>query len=170
MNIKELYIDMDGVLCNFHKRFDELFKSSPLVDYPTSNINNSKKFKQQFNEFVVGNNFATLEPVPDFNLAVRFINNIPKRIRLYILSSTANEDYYPEISKQKNEWLKKYDIRIPAIYVPGKRFKQTYSGAGKILIDDTKQNIDQWNDRSGKAIFHKNWRTTIKEYNNLLNN
>lgn len=169
MKIKELYIDLDGVLCNFDKRFNELFKQSPLADYPTSNINNSKKFKQQFNEFVEGNNFATLEPIPDFNEAVLFINRLPKNIRMYILSSTAREEYYNEISKQKNEWLKKYDIHIPAIFVPGKRFKQIYSGVGKVLIDDTKINVDQWNTKQGIAILHKNWKTTIREFNILLN-
>jgi hypothetical protein len=32
---KRVFVDMDGVLCDFRKRFIELFKERPEVDYPS---------------------------------------------------------------------------------------------------------------------------------------
>lgn len=168
MIIKEVYIDLDSVLCNFNSRFESLFGEKSLMDYPVvSNNAKKKRFKQEFKDFVANRNFATLDPMPDFYLAVPFINKISRKIPTYILSSTATEEYYREISLQKKEWLKMYDIHITPIFVPGKILKQVYSAPGKILIDDTLSNIVQWRNRGGIGILHKNWKQTIKEFETI---
>lgn len=168
MEVKELFVDMDGVLCAFEKRFTQLFHEPSQVNYPESNNAKAKRYKKEFKEFIEGNNFATLEPMPDFHQAVLFLNRVVKKTHVYILSSTANEEYLPEISRQKKEWLKKYDINFPSIFVPGKRLKQIYSGKNRVLIDDTYSTIQQWNYRGGCGIYHTNWKESIKEFNNLI--
>lgn len=168
MIVKELYVDLDMVLANFEKRFKEIFRESSLISYPLSNNAKAKKYKQEFKEFVAGNNFATLEPMPDFHQAALFLNKISKKVPTYILSSTANEEYLHEISRQKKEWLKKHDIHFYPIFVPGKSIKKFYSKPGRILIDDTKINIDQWNSMGGTGILHRNWRDSIKQFNSIL--
>lgn len=170
MIVKEIYIDLDGVLCDFNSRFESLFGEKPLMDYPVvSNNAKKKRYKQEFKEFIEGRNFATLDPMPDFYQAVSFINKISKKTPTYILSSTATEEHYKEISHQKKEWLKKYDIHIFPIFVPGKILKQKFSAPGKILIDDTLSNIVQWNNRGGIGIHHKSLVQTIKEYIEIIN-
>lgn len=168
MKVKEVYIDLDGVLANFSKRFNELYHEDALIDFPTES-NNAKKrrYKEEFRQFVEGNNFATLEPMPDFHVAVAFINKISNKIPTYILSSTATEEYLHELTRQKKEWLKKYDINLYPIFVPGKKIKPFYSKPGRILIDDTFSTIEKWNAMGGKGIHHKNWKETIKAFNNI---
>lgn len=170
MVIKEIYFDMDGVFVNFNKRWKELFNSLPLENYPTIS-NNAKKrqMKENFKTFVETDNFATMEPMPDFPLAISFINKLGNKYKLYMLSSTATEEYAKEISRQKLIWLKKYDINIPPIFVPGARFKQLYSGTGKLAIDDKLLTITQWNSKGGVGIHHKNWKTTINAIQVYLN-
>lgn len=168
MIIKELFVDMDMVLADFSSRFEALFREKPLIDYPViSNNAKNKKYKQEFKDFIEGNNFATLDPMPDFHIAIPFINKIARKIPTYILSSTAKEEFHKEISRQKKEWLKTYDINLTPIFVPGKILKQNFSGPQKILIDDTLSNILQWRNKKGIGILHKNWRQTIKEFEEL---
>ena len=42
--IKHIYVDMDGVLADFFKRFEELFKAEPEIDYP-SNTQKKKAYQ-----------------------------------------------------------------------------------------------------------------------------
>lgn len=163
--VKEIFIDLDGVIFDFEKRFYELFREHSLTNYPNSNSARKKRYKEEFEEFVKGRNFANLDLMPDFRLAIPFLNKISKTANVYILSSTANEEYLKEISAQKKECLKKYDINFYPIFVPGKRLKQLYSRPGRVLIDDTKQNIDDWNAMGGIGIQHINWTNTIKRFN-----
>lgn len=168
MKVKEVYIDLDGVLANFSKRFNELYHEDALIDFPTES-NNAKKrrYKEEFRQFVEGNNFATLEPMPDFHVAIPFINKISNKIPTYILSSTATEEYLHELTRQKKEWLKKYDINLYPIFVPGSRLKQLYSKEGRVIIDDKYKTILEWNAMGGMGIFHKTWKETIKAFNNI---
>ena len=60
VNINEIMVDLDGVLCNLDKRYKELFGISP----EQGRLN--PKTRHLFDIFVQHNNFATLEPMPDF--------------------------------------------------------------------------------------------------------
>lgn len=169
MIVKELFVDMDMVLADFNKRFKSLFGELPLSDYPLiSNNAKKKKYTEQFEKFIEDRNFATLEPMPDFLEAARFLNKVKQHTHVYILTSTAKEEYLKEISHQKKEWLKKHDISFYPIFVPGKATKKFYSRPGRVLIDDTPINIQQWNSMGGTGILHKSWRQSIKEYNEIL--
>ena len=152
-NISVVYLDMDGVIADFEKRYKELFHMEPRE------AEKNNKFKPFFKEFIANNNFATLEVMPGTDLGLKFLKNAD--VPVEILSSTAKEEYYNDISKQKSLWLQKHGINYPAIFVPGKRFKKDYAGPDKILIDDTKVNIDQWNEAGGIGIWHKDWPSTI---------
>jgi hypothetical protein len=169
LKIEEVFIDLDGVLAHFSKRYDELFHEIPEENYPNESNNQKKnRYKSNFDLFVKGNNFATLDPMPDFHIAIPFINKISKKYLTYILSSTAKEEYLHELTRQKKEWLKKYDISLYAIFVPGARIKQYYSKPNRILIDDKLQTIHQWNANGGIGIHHKTWNQTIKEFNKII--
>ena len=55
MDVTKIYLDMDGVLCSFNKRYEELFNESP------STSRDRKNFSPNWNTFIEGKNFATLD-------------------------------------------------------------------------------------------------------------
>lgn len=161
--ISEIFVDMDGVLSNFHKKFDELYHAKPEIDYPS---NNKKKaeYVKRFQEFIATGQFANLDPMPDIELALDFLRTVHKQVPVCILTSTAREEYLDELSRQKRIWLREHDIEFHPVFVPGKRYKYYYSKPGRVLIDDTVSNIEEWRSMGGIGILHKSWQQTIAEY------
>lgn len=164
--IKTVYVDLDGVLCDFLKRFKELYGVEPERDYPSKN-KAKDAYKQQFKDFIAGDNFATLDPMPDYDLAMKFLRGIENDYDMKLLSSTAKPKYMEEVARQKHLWLKNHDIHWPVILVPGKKLKQYYARPDSVLIDDTLSNIIEWRDRGGPAIWHSSWEETIKRFGEL---
>jgi hypothetical protein len=144
---------MDGVIADFVKRYREIYNMDP------KEAEKYDKFKKYFHEFIVNNNFATLDLMPDAQKGLEFLRKA--QVPTQILSSTANEEYYDAISKQKMIWLQTHGITFNPIFVPGKKHKKAYAAPDKILIDDTEKNITDWQHAGGIAIFHKDWDTTI---------
>jgi beta-phosphoglucomutase-like phosphatase (HAD superfamily) len=159
--IDSIFVDMDGVLCDFTKRFCEMYGQE------ISDCESKKKYKierkKKFAEIVTTRQFASLDPMPDFDEAIKFLKSIEGQYEIKILTSTANETYFDAASAQKREWLAAHDIQYPAIFVPGKRFKRYYAKPDSLLIDDTLSNIVDWRDAGSPAIWHKSWSKTILE-------
>ena len=151
--IKCIYLDMDGVIADFVKRYKELYHMEPRE------AEKNKKFDHYFNEFIETNQFATLDLMPGAMDAITFLRKAS--VPTQILSSTANEKRYDAISKQKMIWLQTHGITFNPIFVPGKRLKQEHAAPDRILIDDTESVIDQWNAAGGIGILHKDWKTTL---------
>ena len=151
--ITGIYLDMDGVIADFVKRYKEMYRMEP------KEAEKKKEFDKFFNEFIVTSQFASLDLMPGAMDAITFLRklNIPTQI----LSSTANQERYEDISNQKLIWLQRHGITFNAIFVPGKRLKQQYAAPDKIIIDDTLSVIEQWNAAGGIGIHHKNWKDTL---------
>ena len=150
--IEKIYVDMDGVIADFEKRYVSLF----------GHVSESKRrslFVQNFIGFIADENFVTLELMPDARRLITFLDSldIPKEI----LSSTAHPDNYDEISRQKNLWLNTHNIAWKQNFVPGKQHKYKYATPNSIIIDDTLSVIYDWNKAGGIAIHHKNAHNTI---------
>lgn len=155
-----IYLDMDGVICDFEKRYKELFNIFP------AEARNNREFDKFFDEFIAGNNFATLEMMPDaMQLIVALRNALPPT---QILSSTASQKRYDSISKQKTEWLEKHDIDFQRNFVPGKQHKKKYARKDTLIIDDTESVINEWRAAGGLAIFHRNIPDTLAQLKFLL--
>ena len=151
--ISTIMVDMDGVLCDFVKRYKELYHMEPRE------AEKQKKFDHFFDEFIATNQFATLEMMPGAWDLINYLRKLP--VETEILSSTASEARYDAISKQKMIWLQTKGITFNPIFVAGKRLKQQYAAPDKIIIDDTPSVIDQWNAAGGIGILHKNWPDTM---------
>lgn len=152
MKIEKIFVDLDGVLCDFHKRYKEIFGVNPeKLKY--------KQFHQQFDKFIADNNFATLDLMPDALELLSALESIdvPKEI----LSSTASEARHDVVSKQKRTWLKNHDITYKQNFVPGKSLKYKFATPNSIIIDDTVSVIDDWNKAGGIGILHKDAKSTI---------
>ena len=148
-----IYLDMDGVIADFVKRYKELYNMEP------KEAEKNKKFDHFFNEFIETNQFATLDLMPGAMDGITFLRklNVPTQI----LSSTANEARYNAISKQKMIWLQTHGITFNPLFVPGKKHKYKYATPTSIIIDDTESVINDWKKAGGIGILHKDWPTTL---------
>jgi len=151
--ISKIYLDMDGVIADFNKRYKELYGMLPR------DAEKKKKFHHFFDEFIANDNFATLELMPSAMDLIEYLRkaNVPTQI----LSSTANQERYDTIAKQKMIWLQKHGITFNPIFVPGKRLKKQYATPDSLIIDDTEVVIDDWVEAGGCAIWHKDVPSTI---------
>jgi len=151
--ITKIYLDMDGVIADFNKRYKELYKIEP------KDADTYKTFDKFFTMFIAERQFAKLDLMPDAMELINYLRSLP--IPTEILSSTSSEKRDAEIREQKIDWLNKHNIEFPVNLVPGKRFKRDFSNENSLLIDDTPQNIDQWRSEGGVGILHTNTITTI---------
>ena len=71
--------------------------------------------------------------------------------------------------EQKREWVARIFGPEFTVHVVPKRLKQDYSGPGKILIDDTPSNIEQWESRGGHGILHTgDHESTVRALRELM--
>ena len=154
----QIYCDMDGVLCNFDKRFKSLNPEKlSAAQYQT------KYGIEKFWNFI------------DEENKVKFWVGIPwmsdgKELWDYIkdkkptlLSAPSRK---PASRLGKRLWVKNNLPGIPLILASAKK-KQNYSGRNKILIDDRPDNIEQWRSQGGIGILHTNTQDTIKQLKNI---
>ncbi len=151
--ITKIYLDMDGVIADFNKRYKELYKIEP------KDADTYKTFDKFFTMFIAEKQFAKLDLMPDAMELINYLRSLS--IPTEILSSTSSEKRDAEIREQKIDWLNKHNIEFPVNLVPGKRFKRDFSNENSLLIDDTSQNIDQWRVEGGVGILHTDTITTI---------
>ena len=161
LKIKTIYLDMDGVLCDFVKRYRELYGMEP------SAAERDNKFDHLFANFIHTQQFATLDWMPGGQGLLAIVNTY-KNVNIEILSSTANKTWHDDISRQKSIWLDTHNISYKRNFVPGKKFKYLFAFPDSILIDDTPVNIDDWNSSGGVGILHTSLANTmaeLKKYN-----
>ena len=155
-----IYLDMDGVIANFEKRYVELFKVQP------SSTREYKEFNKFFDKFITDGHFETLELMPDAMDLVRALRNALPPTQ--ILSSTASEKRHKAISEQKIKWLETQGIDFQRNLVPGKELKKRYARTDTLIIDDTESVIDDWRAAGGVAILHKNVADTLVQLKFIL--
>ena len=149
-----IYLDLDGVVADFSKRYKELYHMEPRE------AEKKKEFNKFFDEFIATRQFETLDLMPGAMDGLIFLRK-HLTIPTQILSSTASQERYDSISKQKMIWLQTHGITFTPNFVPGKRFKYKFAGPDKIIIDDTQSVIDQWKEAGGIGILHKDWPSTL---------
>ena len=159
-NITKIYLDMDGVICDFNKKFTEMLGYSPR------DSDARKNFGVDFPKVIDMNIFYDLDPMPDMNQLIGYLNSTG--IPVEILSSTARESNYEAVSQQKSRWLDKHNIFYPRIFVPGKQHKAKYANENSVIIDDTLAVFEAWNSAGGIGILHTDALTSITKLSTLL--
>jgi len=157
MGVSKLYLDMDGVLCNFEKRYIELFGESP------GSSRDRKNFSGNWIQFIEGENFATLDWNPGGQELLAYVRTIPKNIEIEMLTSSGGMKYHTEVTIQKTQWLCERGIEFKINTVPGRKLKAEYAKSTTILVDDTPDVIDSFGTAGGITILHKDVNETIRK-------
>ena len=161
MKVTKLYLDMDGVLCNFEKRFTELYGKDAL------GARDRKNFTTNWPNFIMDGNFESLEWFPGGKELLDFIQN-ETDWEVEILSSSGGEKFHSEVAAQKVVWLCNKGIPYKANIVPGRKHKTAYATPETILIDDTEDIIVNFNAAGGLGILHKDINETLAKLRTLL--
>ena len=152
---------MDGVLCNFEKRFTELYGKDAL------GARDRKNFTTNWPNFIMDGNFESLEWFPGGKELLDFIQN-ETDWEVEILSSSGGEKFHSEVAAQKVVWLCNNGIPYKANIVPGRKHKTAYATPETILIDDTEDIIVNFNAAGGLGILHKDINETLAKLRTLL--
>lgn len=152
--IEKIYLDMDGVLCNFERRYFELYKELP------GSMRDRKDFNVHWHDFIATKQFETLDWYPGGKELVSFCfkSNVP----IELLTSSGGNKYHDEVARQKRVWLDNNGfVKLKANVVPGRKHKAEYATPNTILIDDTQDIIQSFNAAGGIGILHKEIGNTL---------
>lgn len=156
----KIYLDMDGVLTDFEKRYDELFGVRPVeIKHRT------KHFWDNWESFITGGNFVTLEKHKDADTLLSFVASL--NVPVEILSSSGGEKFHEYVTEQKNQWLASHGITYKANIVPGGSKKAAFASPWNILVDDTQHVVDKYRAAGGTAVLHHDIDITIRELSRL---
>ena len=156
------YLDMDGVLCSFETRFAERYGEDALK------LRDKKMRTEFWPDFIKNKQFETLDWFPGGQELLAFVKSFPTTIE--ILSSSGGEKFHEEVKAQKIIWLKNHNIDFKVNIVPGRKRKKEYANAHTILIDDTPDVIESFNEAGGIGILHKDLDKTKFLYENAVKN
>jgi len=149
----KIYCDMDGVLCDFDKRFKDLNPEHLKPSEYISKYNTNKfwdlidSYKEKF--------WSEMQWMPDGKQLWEYI----KKYNPSLLSAPSKK---ASSRFGKRLWV---DKNLPGtkLILAAAEKKQNYSKKDRILIDDREDNISQWVSQGGIGILHKNTADTIKQ-------
>ena len=165
-NKKEIILDVDGVLLDYEKAFEDYFDLTPISDTYRNFTDrfgiDDNQILKMVNHFSLEKEFSMLEP---FDGAIESLNSFKdKGYRISIISSCGDDPYVHEL--RKTNLLNVFGDIFDKITLIGMRlckaeFLKEYKNTKSIWIDDTFQHY-----KSGvKLGLDSIWRTT--EYNKL---
>ena len=145
-----LYLDMDGVLCDFNKAYTKI----------DPNKEDRKKFRSAVMMHKI---FEDLDFMPD---AKELLNHVAKLhdINVQILTSMGTHDPIQgaEAQRQKKVWLEKQGIGYFPNFVRNKEEKSIFANPHSILIDDSSGCIGPFIAKGGNGILHSHSSETIR--------
>ena len=152
----KLYLDMDGVLCDFDSHWHNLFGRTPLQS------RDNKEFSDDWKNFIETRQFENLPWHPNGLELLEFVRSIPD-LDIEMLTSSGGQKFHNSVREQKIVWLNKNGIDYLPNVVPGRRLKSSYANASTILIDDTFDVIEAFNKAGGTGIHHVNIEDTKRQ-------
>ena len=151
-----IYCDMDGVLCDFDKRFMEFSNGIPPSQY--ENEFGKKAFWELISKKGVGF-WVGIPWMPDGKQLWNYI----KPYNPSLLSAPSREE---SSRLGKRLWIRN-NIPGTKLILRQAEQKQEFASPNAILIDDRTSNIQQWRDKGGIGIMHTSANETIKQLKEL---
>jgi len=154
------YIDMDGVLADHDRQAREF--NVKIANTPE----NDPGTKYDISDYGDGF-FGTMPPMPDIHLFQDYLKGIDSD-RVHILSAVPKRRASAlSVFDEKKEWVKQYlpFIRTMNIHIVFREHKALFAQyhAHSILIDDNKNNINEWRAAGGIGILHIDALQSIKK-------
>jgi hypothetical protein len=153
----KIYVDMDGVLANFEKRYIELFRESP------GESRAGKEFSENWTTFIEGKNFETLDWWPGGPELITYLSqNVPIE-SVEILTSSGGNKFHDQVVIQKHKWIETFNLpeQWKVNVVAGRKKKAEFATPDSILIDDTEDVIQAFRAAGGIGIHHKDIGNTL---------
>ena len=151
-----LYLDMDGVLCNFDKAYRK--------------IDPDKADRKKFRDAVFTHKiFEDLEFMHDAQELLNYVSKL-NGINIEILTSMGTYDAVQgnEAKYQKMHWLNKHNIPYKANFVRAKQEKANFAHDKAILVDDSSGCINPFNVKGGHGILHTKSSDSIQQIHDTI--
>ena len=150
-SVLKIYCDMDGVLTDFNKQFAELHPWSPEKF-------TEKNGKDEFWELIDGRGvgfWVGMDWMEDGKELFKFIT---ENFHVELLSSPSRAEHS---RLGKRLWVRNHKLGVK-LNLAYSYNKQKYAAPSHILIDDRKDNIEQWESKGGIGILHTSAKETIE--------
>ena len=160
---KIIHLDLDGVIFNMTKRVKELLGKT-LDEFSSRQEAWDKLNKHQ-------DIFQNLELMPDAEALVDGVTKFAREngYKVEVLTAIPLMTKMPYAALHKEESVKRHFGHLGWKFKigPHAKDKQNHCKPGDILIDDSDQNIDQWNAAGGIGILHTSAKDTLKELSKI---
>ena len=140
-----IYLDMDGVICNFEEKFLPLKPAGVKYD------------KEVFAKAVMEHKiFENLNWMPNGQKLINHVRSIPG-VKVEMLTSvgTQRTEQGAEAARQKTLWLKRHGIDFHPNFVKMFSEKKKYANNMTILIDDRPDCALPFTEAGGHGILHE---------------
>jgi hypothetical protein len=149
-----IYVDMDGVLCNFDKKAKETLGVGSLEEVDFDSKSTWDKINEAGEEY-----WSTME----WNPGGKKLWDSVKKYNPTILSAPSKDK---SCITGKKKWVREHlGDSVPVIL---EKDKHLHSEPGNVLIDDLPKNINPWNKKGGEGILHKDTDSTLKELDKII--
>jgi hypothetical protein len=151
-----LYLDMDGVLCNFDKAYRSLRTYAA----------DGKRFRAAVMDYQI---FEDLEFMPDAQELLNYVSKLDD-INIEILTSLGTFDVQQgnAAKYQKMKWLDSKNIPYKANFSRSKEEKSKFAHDRAILVDDSSGCINPFNVKGGHGILHTKSSDSIQQIHDII--
>ena len=151
-----LYLDMDGVLCNFDKAYRR---------YDPEKVDRTR-FRDAVMTYKI---FEDLEFMPDAQELLNYVCKL-NTVTIEILTSMGTFDIVQgnEAKSQKLKWLDTWNIPYKANFVRSKEEKSNFANENTILVDDSTGCVRPFNAKGGHGILHTSASDSIQQIHDTI--
>lgn len=160
--MKTIYFDMDGVLCDFESRCDELECWKP--DVHKCNWNKMKEIGPSF--------WSEMKPIQKGLMLLKKVKEYADKnpgIEIGIFSAV----HLWEGKNGKKAWLKKYVPFIPKELIKiinNGNFKHQEATPDSILIDDKEKNVENYRNAGGHSVLFSQDKSIDEMFDEIVSN
>ena len=162
MNIRRMFIDMDGVLADFNTGVETL-TGTPFPNTDKGHNDYDARKEELTNKRL----FRNLPPIEDMHDLVAYVRHTRLPWEILTAAGVINREL---VVFDKNEWIR--DHVSPSVVVTctmtGSQ-KGMFAFEGSVLIDDRIKNIESWEAHGGIGILHTSAAETITKLKKLRN-